>query len=420
MSAIMNTKPELNAALNTSEIAAAYARVRNTSETLIKPLSAEDCCVQSMPDASPAKWHLAHVSWFFETFVLEAHEPNFVPHDPAFRVLFNSYYNGIGEQFPRPQRGLMTRPGLEAVLAYRAAIDQRMQALIPTLPSEVLTTIELGLHHEQQHQELLLMDIKHLLSLNPLSPAYAPGTIAAPSALDLCWTEYAEGLCDIGHNGAGFHYDNEGPQHRCWLAPYQLANRLITNAEYRLFIDDGAYQDPMLWLADGWACVNENEWRAPAYWRQRDGEWFEFTLHGEQPLADNTPVSHISYYEADAFARWAGARLPSEMEWEHAAREKACTNQNFSLHAAAAETSKATQFNDALWQWTGSSYLAYPGFKPAAGAIGEYNGKFMANQMTLRGGACITPPGHTRHSYRNFFYPHQRWAFSGIRLANDL
>ncbi|MCB1747484.1 MAG: ergothioneine biosynthesis protein EgtB [Gammaproteobacteria bacterium] len=405
-----------------SALAARYAEVRAYSLALAAPLSAEDACVQSMADASPAKWHLAHVTWFFETFVLEAHEAGFAPHHPAFRELYNSYYNGIGPQYPRPRRGLVTRPSLEAVREYRAAVDARIADLLEStdLPAAALTTIELGLHHEQQHQELLLMDIKHLLSLNPLAPAYSETPLVpAAAAPALQWTAQAGGLRELGHDSAsGFAFDNETPRHRAWLEPYALASRLVTNAEYLEFVDAGGYRDARPWLADGWATVNAEGWRAPLYWREIDGAWYEFTLHGLLPLDPARPVCHVSHYEADAYAQWRGLRLPTEFEWEAASPAPAAV-QTPRLHPPAATTAGDDAYGSA-WQWTASAYLPYPGFRAAAGAVGEYNGKFMSNQMSLRGSACLTPPGHARHTYRNFFYPHQRWAMTGIRLARDL
>ena len=411
--------------INDDTLAARYAAVRARSVTLIAPLSAEDACVQAMPDTSPAKWHLAHVTWFFETFVLENHEPHFTPFHRAFRALFNSYYNALGEQFPRADRGLLTRPTLDEVLAYRANVDVRMAALIAMADPPLRATIELGLHHEQQHQELLLMDIKYLLSLNPLAPAYrhADAVPSQPGA-PLRWRTLAAGIAAVGHQGRGFHFDNETPRHDALLGPYALASRLVTNGEYLDFMDDGGYECASLWLADGWGTRERCAWRAPQYWRQRDGAWCEFTLRGLAPLDRNGPVSHISHYEADAYAQWAAARLPTEFEWEAAAQGQAVTTAADELsHLHPAASHGAADFDDlysALWQWTRSAYLPYPGFKAPVGAIGEYNGKFMSNQMVLKGSCCATPAGHARASYRNFFYPHQRWPFTGIRLARDL
>lgn len=402
-----------------------YHAVRARSVALVAPLSAEDACVQAMPDTSPAKWHLAHVTWFFETFVLENREQPFRPFHPAFRELFNSYYNAVGRQFPRPQRGLLTRPSLADVLAYRADVDARMEALIAQAEPALRALIELGLHHEQQHQELLLMDIKYLLSLNPLAPVYREDpTPVANVCRPVHWHAQPHGIVAIGHHGDGFHFDNETPRHSALLAPHALASRLVSNGEYLGFIRDGGYTRAALWLADGWATRQREDWCAPQYWREVDGAWFEFTLTGLRPLDLDAPLCHISHYEADAYAQWAHARLPTEFEWEAAAagsgiREAEDELQHLHPRASAA----AEKFDDlfgAVWQWTRSAYLPYPGFKPPAGAVGEYNGKFMSNQMVLKGSCCATPVGHARASYRNFFYAHQRWAFSGIRLARDV
>ena len=392
-----------------------YMAVRNHTQALVAPLSAEDCGAQSMPDASPAKWHLAHTTWFFETFVLEPHEPGFAPFNPAFRVLFNSYYNGVGAKHPRPQRGLLTRPPLAEVLAYRADVDRRMARLMPTVPQNgtLRALVELGLQHEQQHQELLVTDIKHLLSCNPTFPAYGDvatcvgDPIIAPAVAPSAWVPLEGGLVDIGHGGAGFAFDNESPRHRCYLAPYALASRLVTCGEWLAFVQTGGYQQPAHWLAEGW------DWRVaqglehPLYWHRPggDGHWQVFTLAGLQPVQAALPVLHLSYYEADAYARWAGARLPTEAEWEHVAAQGAAG---------------MAQWHGAAWQWTQSSYAPYPGFRVADGAVGEYNGKFMVNQYVLRGSSSATPPGHERLTYRNFFPATARWQFTGIRLARDL
>ena len=410
---------------NDHALASRYAAIRARSLALIAPLSAEDACVQAMPDTSPAKWHLAHVTWFFETFVLEAHEPAFKPFHVAYRALFNSYYNALGKQFPRAERGLLTRPSLDEVLAYRANVDARMLTLMATAAPHLRATIELGLHHEQQHQELLLMDIKYLLSCNPLTPAYRPiDALPCQAATPLAWHAMAGGIVALGHPGHGFHFDNETPRHDALLAPYALASRPVTNGEYLDFMRDDGYGRPSLWLADGWGTRERCAWRAPQYWRECEGAWFEFTLRGLQPLDLNGPLCHVSHYEADAYAQWAAARLPTEFEWECAAHGQdvtAATDESAHLHPTASHS--AASFDDlygAVWQWTRSAYLPYPGFAAPAGAIGEYNGKFMSNQMVLKGSCCATPVGHARASYRNFFYPHQRWPFTGIRLARDL
>ena len=418
-------------------LAQRYADVRAAMPALVAPLSEADCQVQSMPDASPAKWHLAHVTWFFETFVLERFEPAFKPHHPAYRVLFNSYYNGIGEQYPRAQRGLVTRPSLAEVKAWRRTVDSRVLALLHAPHgAELARIVELGLQHEQQHQELLLTDLLHLLSCNPLAPIYRPGwplAAVAPVALD--WVGFEGGLVDIGHAGSGFAFDNEGPRHRQWLAPYALANRLATHGEWLAFIDDGAYRDPRWWLSAGWDWVRAQRIQAPLYWRPAEhGAWQVFTLHGQMPLDPHTPITHVSFYEADAFARWSAAqqglplRLASEAEWEHGAQPLAGHQiaggnfvENGALHplpVARASVAPMQMFGDA-WEWTTSSYQAYPGFQPWPGAVGEYNAKFMVNQYVLRGGSCATPRSHIRASYRNFFPADARWQFSGVRLACD-
>jgi ergothioneine biosynthesis protein EgtB len=386
---------------------ARYAQVRQHTLALAAPLSDEDCGAQSMPDASPIKWHLAHTTWFFETFILERMEHGFAPFHPAFRILFNSYYNGIGEKHPRPQRGLLTRPAMAQVRAYRADVDARIARLLASeldaaQRAELAMLLTLGMQHEQQHQELMLTDVKHLLAQSLLRPAYMetplpPAAVAAP----LEWLAYQGGLTDIGHDGEGFSFDNELPCHKQYVAPFALASRLVTNGEYLEFINAGSYFNAALWLAEGWDWVRTQNLKAPIYWYQDEqGAWQEFTLHGSQPLDLNRPLTHISLFEADAYANWVGARLPTEAEWEYAAVE-----------------SPPAQMFGHCWQWTSSSYAPYPGFAAAEGALGEYNGKFMLNQYVLRGSSNATPEGHARASYRNFFPAGARWQFTGIRLA---
>jgi len=412
-----------------------YDAVRSTTTGLAAPLSPEDCQVQSMPDCSPVKWHLAHTTWFFETFLLARFEPSSTPFHPQYRMLFNSYYNAIGAKHPRPQRGLLSRPPLSEVLRYRQHVDDAMHALISRLGGNDATfdaLLELGLNHEQQHQELILTDVKHMLSANPLKPAYvAPGPPALPPATPAGWTHYEGGIARIGHDGREFGFDNEGPAHDVLLLPFHLADRLVTRHEYLEFMQDGGYTRPELWLSLGWDMVCAQGWRAPLYWEGAADEWQVFTLRGLQALEPQAPVTHISYFEADAYARWAGARLPREAEWEHAASQSA--DGTFSARANMLENGHLDPrpapsrddhgcpvqlFGDA-WEWTSSSYDAYPGFQPSAGAVGEYNGKFMCNQYVLRGGSCATPRDHIRPTYRNFFPAEARWQFSGIRLARD-
>lgn len=380
-----------------------------------------------MPDASPVKWHLAHTSWFFETFVLEAHEPGFAPVNPAFRQLFNSYYNGVGARHPRPQRGLLTRPALDEVLGYREHVDRRIDHLLDrTSDPALLHLVILGLQHEQQHQELILTDCKHLLSTNPLQPAYRrpaheAGGNSQPAGFD--WIPLAGGLQRIGHDGDGFYFDNERPPHTVYLEPYELASRLVTNGEFLRFIEDGGYDEPGWWLAEGWDWRHSLDIAHPLYWSRTDRDWHEFTLTGPRPLHPAEPVAHLSYFEAEAFARWAGARLPTEFEWERAARTLAtgaASQTAGSLHPRAAGGPGLTQLYGEVWQWTSSSYAPYPGYRPDPGAIGEYNGKFMVNQYVLRGSSCATPVGHVRPSYRNFFPATARWQFAGLRLARSM
>ena len=425
------------AALPATELARRFGEVRATTRSLALPLSEADAQVQSMPDASPTKWHLAHTTWFFETFVLEPHEPDFRPHDPAFRVRFNSYYNGVGAQHARPQRGLVTRPGLGEVIAYRRAVDERVLAMLEgDLPQDAWTMLTLGLQHEQQHQELILADLLHLLSCNPLAPAYrqsALHALAAPTPLG--WIGFAGGRVEIGHAGEAFAFDNEQPCHARLLAPYALADRLVTQGEWRQFVDAGGYREPRWWLAAGWDWVRANAIAAPAYWRDDGaGGWRVFTLGGEVDLDTYAPVAHVSLYEADAYAHWHSeqtrlrCRLPTEAEWEAAAAKvepQAFEGGNFlesgSLRArAATDVPGLRQMFGDLWEWTRSAYEPYPGYRPWTGAVGEYNGKFMIDQHVLRGGSFATPASHIRPSYRNFFPASARWQFSGLRLARDL
>lgn len=377
-----------------------FQTVRSRTEELAAPLSAEDQTVQSMPDASPTKWHLAHTTWFFETFVLRAHATGYRPFDPAFDYLFNSYYEAVGPRHPRPQRGMITRPGVDEVLAYRRHVTGAMLEFLAN-EHDAHGLIELGLHHEQQHQELILMDIKHALSMNPLRPAYRPAKPPDSRAAEpLAWREFEGGLVEIGYDGRGFAFDNEGPRHRCWLDSFAVATRPVNCGEYLAFMEEGGYRRAEFWLSAGWECVNRNGWEAPLYWEQKDGAWCVFTLSGLEPVDPARPVCHVSAFEAAAFAKWAGKRLPREAEWETAAG--------------------VLQGQGEVWEWTGSPYIAYPGYREPAGAIGEYNGKFMASQMVLRGGCSATPEGHVRPTYRNFFPPDARWMFGGIRLAEDL
>lgn len=413
------TKPEPGAPVEAARHALIrlFAEVRAHTRQLASPLSAEDQCIQSMPDASPTKWHLAHTSWFFEAVVLVPHAAGYKPFDPRFFQLFNSYYESLGPRHPRPQRGLLTRPSLDEVMAYRAHVEAAVQAFIAGVPdsvwAEVAPLVELGCHHEQQHQELILTDILHALSCNPLLPAYrradAPALRLASGTPPLEWLRLPEGIVEVGHGGEGFAFDNETPRHRTLLQPAQVASRLVTCGEYAQFIADGGYGTASLWLSDGWAAVRSQGWQAPAYWlapgdpRAPLAHWQVFGLDGVRPLDPAAPVSQLSLYEAAAYAEWAGARLPTEFEWE-----------------AAYALPGITQMTGHVWQWTRSSYDPYPGFRPLAGAVGEYNGKFMVGQLVLRGGSIATPPGHTRPTYRNFFPPAARWQFSGLRLAKDL
>jgi ergothioneine biosynthesis protein EgtB len=379
----------------------AFRAVRAHTERLAAALTAEDQCVQSMPDASPAKWHRAHTTWFFEEFVLAPHAPGYRAFDPVFRFLFNSYYEAVGARHPRPARGMITRPGAARVGEYRAHVDAAMAAFLPVAPDPVPALVGLGLNHEQQHQELLLTDILHAFARNPLCPAALPGWREPPGdPRPAAWLDCPGGIVPIGHPGGGFAFDNESPRHHVLLAPYRLASHLVRNGDWLRFIAEGGYRTPTLWMSDGWERVRAEGWSAPLYWREGTEGWMQIGPGGLAPLDPAAPVRHVSWYEADAYARWAGARLPTEAELEAAA-------------------SRLAEFDTHVWQWTGSAYLPYPGFRPDAGAIGEYNGKFMINQMVLRGGSMATPPGHARPTYRNFFHPDKRWQFAGLRLAKD-
>jgi ergothioneine biosynthesis protein EgtB len=413
---------QIAAALETGPLQRDFLDVREASRALAAPLSAEDAALQSMPGASPAKWHLAHTTWFFEAFVL-GRDPAYAPVNPRWHYLFNSYYQSVGPMHARPQRGMLSRPSLDEVLDYRARVDEALLSLIDNgTDADTHTLITLGLQHEQQHQELLLTDIKHLFSLNPLEPAYqTPPPTPVSAAVDLRFMPGAEGIVEIGHGGDGFAFDCETPRHRTLLHPHALANRPVSNAEYRDFIRDGGYQTPTLWMAEGWDIVQREGWRHPLYWSE-DLET-AFTLGGRLALDPHAPVCHISQFEADAYARWAGARLPTEAEWEHCAASRPVrghfADSGLLQPRAASEGEGMLQLWGDVWEWTGSAYASYPGYRPLPGALGEYNGKFMCGQYVLRGGSCVTPPGHVRASYRNFFYPADRWQFSGLRLGRD-
>jgi ergothioneine biosynthesis protein EgtB len=416
---------DARAALRPAELAARYRDVRAFSAKLTEPLEVEDQVIQSMPDVSPTRWHLAHSTWFFENFVLLKARPQQRMHDYDYGYLFNSYYNLVGKQHPRPQRGLLSRPTLAQIWDYRRHVDAQMQALFGELrdDDELWRVIETGLHHEQQHQELILTDIKHVFSCNPLFPTYRKqSNPPEQAARPLGWQAFKEGLQEIGHAGPGFCYDNEQPRHRVFVHAFELADRLVTNGEYLAFVQDGGYRRPELWLSDGWATIQRAGWQAPLYWERQNGAWWQFTLGGLKQLNPAEPVCHVSYYEACAYAAWAGARLPTEAEWEVAARDELpagnlVETEAFHPQPAATDAARLQQLYGDVWEWTASPYMAYPGYSAPPGAIGEYNGKFMCNQFVLRGGSCATAQTHVRATYRNFFQPAARWQFTGIRLA---
>jgi len=409
-----------------------YRQVRSFSERLVEPLQPEDYVVQTMVDVSPTKWHLAHTSWFFETFVLREHLPGYELFHPSYPYLFNSYYTQAGERHCRDQRGYLSRPTVAEVRAFRRHVDQHMDRLIRGSDADRLATIrpliEIGLNHEQQHQELMVTDIKHVFSVNPLRPVYREAAAeSAPEAAPIRWVGFEEGLYQVGHDGAGFHYDNEGPRHKTYVQAFELADRLVTCGEYLRFMEDGGYERPELWLSEGFATAQENEWSEPFYWERRDGEWWHYTLAGMRRVDPNEPVTHLSYFEADAYARWADARLPTEQEWEVAAADVPLDGsfvESGRFHPAPASESDAApnglrQMYGEVWQWTRSQYSPYPGYRPAPGALGEYNGKFMCNQFVLRGASVATSATHARPTYRNFFHPAATWQFTGVRLARE-
>lgn len=406
----------------------AFSKTRDLSVAIAAPLSDADATIQPYADASPAKWHLAHTTWFLETFILRDHVAGHRPYDPRYAFLFNSYYEAEGARHARDRRGMLARPSLDEIRAWRVAVDAAIHAALPSLPPVALDLIRLGIHHEQQHQELMLTDLLASFAANPLDPAVwdEPRNQPVPMPDTLGWKEGRTGIVEIGHAGQGFAFDAEGPRHRVFLAPHALADRPVTNAEWQEFIADGGYTRPEFWLSDGWAWVKREAIDAPLYWRKSEGTWMAFALDGLHPVHPAAPVTHISYYEADAYARWAGARLPTEAEWESAAEglDPAAGTQ---LDAAGPVRPRAAHWSNSpkqmfgdVWQWTASAFLPYPGFQPVEGAVGEYNGKFMSGQAVLKGASCATPRGHSRASYRNFFYPWQRWQFTGVRLAKDL
>ena len=410
------------------ELLSRYHDVRQESEQICRPLAAEDYCIQSMPDVSPPKWHLAHTSWFFETFILRPYGSHYVAFHPRYDHLFNSYYETVGSPYPRANRGLLSRPTVEDIYRYRAHVDAAVAELLGRCPAEhedaVRNRIVLGLHHEQQHQELLLTDIKHILALNPLKPAYRDlAETETTTVKPLAWIAYPGGVREIGHSGSDFAFDNETPRHRVYLNEFSLASRCVTNGEYLAFMEAGGYERPDLWFSDGWREVREQGWRAPLYWEHRGGEWWTYTLAGMRRVREDEPVCHVSYYESDAYARWADKRLPTEAEWEVVASPPPVAGNFFESGrlqpSPAVDGAQLAQIYGDVWEWTASDYAPYPGFRAAAGALGEYNGKFMCNQRVLRGGSCVSSQSHLRATYRNFFYPNTRWQFAGLRLAAD-
>ena len=421
MVSIVTTAPNFRSIDPAAALENRYRQIRQISEQICHPLAIEDYTIQSMPDVSPPKWHLAHTTWFFETFVLLPHLPGYTVFDRQFGYLFNSYYEAVGARHPRHQRGLLSRPTVAEVYRYRAHVDRSMGTLLSdtAIDTDLANLINLGLHHEQQHQELLLTDIKHILALNPLHPVYRDDLKlhSAPNCQPFEWLKYPGGLYSIGHQGDEFAFDNESPSHQTYLQDYQIGNRLVTNGEYLEFIQAGGYQESKYWLAEGWMTVQSQQWQCPLYWEQIDDQWWVMTLGGLKRLDLNEPVCHVSFYEADAYATWRGRRLPTEAEWEIATVNMPQVG-NFLDSDKLHPTSGTHQFFGDVWEWTQSAYLPYPGFKIAEGAIGEYNGKFMCNQMVLRGGSCVTSADHIRPTYRNFFPPSARWQFSGIRLAS--
>jgi ergothioneine biosynthesis protein EgtB len=416
-----------------------FHQIRDFTDSLCAGLEPEDCVVQSMPDVSPTKWHLAHTTWFFETFILKKFSPGYRPEVPQYAYLFNSYYNAAGDMHRRDLRGLISRPTVREAQRYRASIDSHIDDLLSSTDEKILNEIEpiliLGFHHEQQHQELLVTDIKHVFAQNPLYPVFRgrarpPGTPktstdGSPRRRDPChFVDFEETIMEIGHDGAGFSYDNEGPRHRALVPAFSLATRPVTNGEYMAFIEENGYARPEFWLSLGWMTVNEQRWQAPLYWTKHEGAWWNFTLSGFRPVEESEPVTHVSYFEADAYANWAGARLPTEFEWERAALDcpiegNFVEDEIFHPRALATHDRGLHQMFGDVWEWTRSAYSPYPGYRAAPGALGEYNGKFMCNQYVLRGGSCGTSRSHIRRTYRNFFQPEKRWQFTGIRLARD-